>query len=128
MRSTENVKLPPIVNTDSNEREKHEGKGRSSESESNSSSTTSSRRLRTFKQVVNIVGKNSKWTRDVNKDVQEDQLKSITAQDKRLTFNVSGKLNYILWLFCDHHKHGKALRYSLFIENTFTFIYLLYIF
>ena len=92
MRSTENVKLPPIVNTNDNEREKHEERERSSESENNSSSTTSSKRLRTFKQVVNIVGKNSKWTRDANKEVQEDQSKSITAKDKRLTFNVNGNI------------------------------------
>ena len=75
-----------LVNTNNNEREKHEERERSSESETNSSSTTSSKRLRTFKQVVNIVGKNSKWTRDANKEVQEDQSKSITA--KRQTFDV----------------------------------------
>lgn len=97
MRSRESVKLPQIVNTNNNK--EPEKKERTSESESNSSSTSSNKKFRSFKQVVNIVGKNSKWTRDRNKEVQEDQLKNITSEvDKRLSFNVSGKYPILFML------------------------------
>ncbi|XP_028399067.1 cGMP-dependent protein kinase, isozyme 1-like [Dendronephthya gigantea] len=85
MTSNEGVKLPPIFNktiTKQNETE------HSSQSES-SSSPTSSRRFKSFKQIVNIVGKSSKWTKETNKEIKKDQSKKISTKEKRLTFNVS---------------------------------------
>ena len=90
MRSKENVKLPPIVNSNDKVGGKPDETERSSESESNSSST-STKRFKSFKQLVNIVGKNSKWTKEANEEVQEDQSKKIATGEKRLTFNASGK-------------------------------------
>ncbi|CAB3976903.1 Hypothetical predicted protein [Paramuricea clavata] len=88
MRSKENVKFPPIVNSNDKVGGKPDETERSSESESNSSST-SSKRFKSFKQLVNIVGKNSKWTKEANEEVQEDQSKKIATGEKRLTFNAS---------------------------------------
>ena len=90
MRSHDNVKLPPIFTSNDQTRATPTEIELSSGSGSNSSST-SSRRFKSFKQVVKIVGKNSKWTKQANEEVQDDQLKKITAEEKRLTFNVSGK-------------------------------------
>jgi hypothetical protein len=88
MPSKENVKLPPIL-TDDRAKAKPVDTDRSSEG--SASSSTSSKRFKSFKQAVNVVGKNSKWTKKANEEVHEDQLKKIANGEKRLTFNVSGK-------------------------------------
>ncbi len=113
MPSKGNVKLPPIVNTDNKAKGKPDEIEHSSESESGLSST-SSKKFKSFKQVVNVVGKNTKWTKDASEEVQEDQSKKIAKGERRLTFNVTGKvllsdvLLEIRTCFCGHQMHGKA--------------------
>ena len=87
MTSKENMKLPPIAHIDDKTNAKPDDPQRSLEG--STSGSTSSKRFKSFKQAVNIVGKNLKWTKDVNEEVQEDQMKKIANGEKRLTFNVS---------------------------------------
>ena len=88
MTSKKNIKLPPIATSDDKTNAKPDDT--ESSSECSASSSTSSKKFKSFKQAVIVVGKNSKWTKDANEEVQEDQMKKIANGEKRLTFNVSG--------------------------------------
>lgn len=101
MRSSENLKLPPIFGGKAIGKYPYVGVGcqetdRSSETESDSSARQrSSRKFKSFKQVINIVGKNSKWTKAANEEVQGDKSTQIAPEEKRLTFNVNGKWPHV---------------------------------
>lgn len=101
MFSKENIKLPPIKeDNDTNAENRRLG-----------NITTSSKKHKSFKTVGNIVGKNCKWMKDANEEIQDDQLKKITANDGRPTFNVSGKLYTV-------HYYSHLLIFTLMLLST----------